>query len=328
MSIFHSNKKNKMKRRNFIETMSLVGASSILPLDLLFMNGLKMKNIGLQLFSCPKLLETDFRKGIELISQMGYTKVELFGPYTFSAPSAQERWKQVTPMLGFSGCGYFGFSKEEVKSILTENGITTPAVHTDLETLESNMEALGEHGQFLGYEYVGLPAIPQDQRTNLDDYKKMADRFNKIGENAKKNGLKFSYHNHGYGLHEMNGEIPLQVLLDKTDPNLVFLEMDIYWTTAGGADPVEYLKKYSNRYHLMHVKDMKEKVRFSGDGGDAAQWIELFPFMSTCGTGVLDLPLITSTALKNGLKHFFVEQDMVAEPETALKNSCEYLSRL
>jgi len=259
---------------------------------------------------------------------MGYSEIEMYGPYPFSANEAKEGWKRVTPSLGFSGSGYFGLTSKEVKDIFKENKITTPAVHTDLFTLQKNMNELGEAGHTLGFTYVGLPAIPPDKRKNLDDYKKMADEFNRIGESAKKAGLKFSYHNHGYGLKEMEGKIPLNVILENTDPKLVFFEMDIYWTAAGGADPVSYLKNYPGRYHLMHVKDMKEKKQFSGDGGDSGQWIELFPYMTTAGDGVMDLKAIISEAQKSGVKHFFVEQDMVNEPEVALKRSIDYLKGL
>ncbi len=140
--------------------------------------------------------------------------------------------------------------------------------------------------------------------------------------------MKFAYHNHGYGLKEMNGKIPLELILDGTEPSLVFFEMDLYWTTAGGADPVAYLEKYKNRYHLMHVKDMSKKMQFSGDGGNSAQWIELFPYMTTAGNGVIDLKIILPKAKESGVKHFIVEQDMVADPEVALKKSFDYLELL
>ena len=162
----------------------------------------------------------------------------------------------------------------------------------------------------------------------LDGYRSVAEEFNKIGEQAKKIGLKFSYHNHGYGLQEMDGDIPLNLILNQTDAGLVFFEMDIYWTTAGGADPIAYLEAYPNRYHLMHIKDMKEKVRFSGDGGNPNQWIELFPYMTTAGDGIFDLQSIITAGKKAGVKHFFVEQDMVQQPEIALKKSIDYLNNL
>jgi sugar phosphate isomerase/epimerase len=288
----------------------------------------RLKRIGIQLFSVPKLLSKNFRGAIEFLAGIGYKEIEMYGPFPFSVPSAIERWNEITPSLGFSGSGYFGHSAREVKAILKDNGMTVPAIHTDLDTLENRMEQLGEAGNELGFTYVGLPAIPDDRRKNLDDYRRIADGFNRIGEAAKKVNLKFSYHNHGYGLVEMERQIPLQIILDRTEPSLVFLEMDVYWTTAGGADPLEYLESYPDRYHLMHLKDMKEKVRFSGDGGDAGQWIELFPYMTSAGNGILDLGKIIPVAQKSGVKHFFVEQDMVAEPETALKASFDYLKSL
>lgn len=263
-----------------------------------------------------------------MLSQIGYREVEMYGPYPFSTEAAKASWNAVTPSLGFSGSGYFGLSAGEIKSVFKDNKMSVPAIHTDLDTLLSNMSGLGEAGHTLGFTYVGLPAIPPDKRQTLDDYKRIAETFNKIGIDAQKYGLKFSYHNHGYGLQEMEGDIPLHVILKNTDPKLVFLEMDLYWTTAGGADPIRLLAAHPGRYHLMHVKDMKEKVKFSGDGGDSRQWIELFPYMTTAGSGVLDLKSIISSAKASGVKHFFVEQDMVAQPEVALKTSFDYLKSL
>lgn len=317
-----------MDRRQFIRYTSVSAAGTLIePQDLL--SKLKLlKKVGIQLFSLPKTLEKDFRQGIAMLAEMGYRELELYGPYPFSAPSVIQSWKALEPMLGFNGSGYFGLDPKEIKALFKEHSIKTPAVHTDLETLETRMDKLAEAADTLGFSYVGLPAIPDTERKSLDAYKRMADRFNKIGAAAKKYGLKFSYHNHGYGLQDLQGQVPLYVLLDATDPALVFLEMDIYWTTAGGMNPIDLLKKYPQRYHLMHVKDMKELKRFAGDGGDASQWIALFPFMASAGEGILDLPGIIAQAKKSGVKHFFVEQDMVANPEIALKKSIDYLKRL
>ena len=316
-----------MKRRHFIQQAAALAATSLLPLPSFSESGTVQK-IGVQLFSVPKLLEKDFRSGIRMLAKIGFQELELYGPFPYSTESAKARWNSITPALGFSGSGYFGHSPDEVRSILNENGLTAPSIHTDFDTLQTRMPQLGEAGQQIGFEYVGLPAIPDDLRKTLDDYKKMADEFNKIGAQAKKAGLKFSYHNHGYGFKEMDGQIPLDIILDRTDPSLVFFEMDIYWTTAGGADPVTYLEKYPNRYHLMHVKDMKEKVKFSGDGGNSTQWIELFPYMTTAGDGVMDLKSIITKGKAAGVKHFFVEQDMVADPDIALKRSFDYVNSL
>ena len=316
-----------MNRREFVLSSAAASAAGVLRLNAAPVRA-KMSSVGVQLFSMPKLLERDFRAGIAMLAQMGYSEVELFGPFPFSDPEAIARWNAITPQLGFSGSGYFGNSAKQVRVILDENHITAPSVHTDLATLQKGIGRLGEAGSALGFTYVVLPAIPDELRRNLDDYKKMADAFNKIGEQAKSVGLKFAYHNHGYGLQEMDGTVPLRLLLEQTDPNLVFFEMDIFWTAAGGADPVELLRTNPGRYQLMHVKDMKEKKTVSGDGGDSRQWIELFPNMTTAGDGVMNLREIVAAGRRSGVQHFFVEQDMVANPEIALKRSFDYVKAL
>lgn len=316
-----------MNRRQFIASSALTTGALLVGKEA-FPGASLIKNIGIGLFSLPKMLETDFGKGIHMLSEMGYREAEMYGPYPFSVQAAKDRWATITPQLGFSGSGFFGKSAKEVHDVFKKNKIKVPSIHTDLETLRHNMSQLGEAAQTIGFTYVVLPAIPPENRKTLDDYKKISEEFNGIGEQAKKAGLRFAYHNHGYGLQPLEGKLPLELILEKTDPGLVFLEMDLYWTVAGGADPIEYLEKYPNRYVMMHVKNMKKKVRFSGDGSDPAQWIELFPFMATADDGVLDLKSILAAAQKSGVKHFFVEQDMVKDPEIALKKSIDYLKSL
>ena len=317
-----------MQRRQFIGDSVKASASALLFSSEVFKALPLLEKIGIQFFSLPKMLDSDMSGALEMLSKIGYKEVELYGPYPFSSPSAIEHWNAVTPSLGFKGSGYFGHSANEMKKRLLENGLSVPSIHTDLDTLQTRMNKLGEAAQVLGNTYVVLPSIPADHRKTLDDYKKMAEAFNKIGESAKKEGVKFAYHNHGYGWKEIDGQIPLELIFANTDPSLVFFEMDIFWTTAAGADPVTLLGKYKNRYPLMHVKDMKQKMHFSGDGGDSKQWIELFPYMTTAGNGVLNVKSIITKAKENGVKHFIVEQDMVNEPQKALKASYDYLASL
>lgn len=317
-----------MLRRQFISKSAKASASTLLFSSAIFKSDPLLEKIGIQFFSLPQMLDTDLKGALSMLSKIGYREVELYGPYPFSNPAAIERWNAVTPSLGFKGSGYFGHTAMEMKNLLQENGFSIPSIHTDLDTLQMNMNKLGEAARILGNTYVVLPAIPAEKRKTLDDFRTMAEAFNKIGEEAKKEGIKFAYHNHGYGLKEVNGQIPLELIFDNTDPSLVFFEMDLYWTTAGGADPIALLNKYKNRYPLMHIKDMIKKVHFSGDGGDPKQWIELFPYMTTAGSGVLDLRSIIINAKENGVKHFIVEQDMVKDPEVALKKSFDYLSSL
>ncbi|HKG90574.1 MAG TPA: sugar phosphate isomerase/epimerase, partial [Gemmatimonadaceae bacterium] len=256
----------------------------------------RLDRIGVQLFSLPKLLEQDFDGTLAMLARLGYQEVELFGPYPFSVPAAHERWREVTPMLGFSGSGYFGRSARQVRESLDRHGLAAPSMHADLDTLRDRTEQVGEAAQTLGHRYAGIASIPPERRRTLDDYRRMADELNAIGARAKPMGFKVLYHNHGYGLSPLEGEIPLRILLDRLDPAVVSTEMDLFWTVAGGADPVALLDAYPRLYRLMHVKDMTKQARFAGDGGDPAQWVALFPFMTTAGSGVLDLPRILAHA--------------------------------
>ena len=287
-----------------------------------------LERIGVGLFTIPYMLEQNFGEAIKTLAAIGYKEVELFGPYPYSVPEAHERWKPVAETLGFSQSGYFDRTPKQVRAILDENGLTSPSMHIDLKTLQTRLDDVAEAASVLGHKYAGIPAIPPEERKSLDDYKRVADVFNELGMRMDKVGLKFLYHNHGYGLVEIDGEIPLNLLLERTDPNVVVLQMDIFWMTAGRADPVAYLDAYPGRFRLMHIKDMTEVVRFAGDGGDPSQWIELFPHMTDAGSGVLDLAAIISQAEKSGVQHYYLERDLAPAAESTLEKSYQFLSSL
>ncbi len=284
-----------------------------------------LARLGVGLFTVPKALETDFDATLAMIAGLGYKEVEFFGPYPFSVESAQVSWAQTAKQLGFTGSGFFGRTARQVRASLDAHGLTSPSMHVELETLRDRTEQVGEAAHAIGWKYCGIPSIPEDQRRTLDDYRRMAEVFNTIGARAKPMGFKVLYHNHGYGLAPMeNGQVPEQVLRDRLDPDLVALEMDVYWTVAGGANPVELLDAYPKLYRLMHVKDMKE-IRHFAHGGTMQDWISLFPYMTTAGAGVLDLPRILGHAQKNGVEHFYVEQDLAPDPAAQLGVSIRYL---
>ncbi len=321
-----------MKRRQFVKSAGMAATASMLPIESLLSQQLLnmpfLQDIGLQLFSVPYILEQDFDRSIGLLAEMGFKKLELYGPYHFSADEAKTGWKELAPRLGFSGSGYFDHSAESLKALFNSHQLSVPSIHTDLITLKNHMNGIAASRDVLGFDYAILPALPPENRGSMEDYKQTAELFNRIGKNAREQGLRFAYHNHGYGLTELEGVVPMEYLIENTDPDWVFFEMDLFWTTAGKAEPLEYLEKYPGRYRLMHVKDMKEKRAFSGDGGDPGQWMELFPMMCPAGDGVLDLESIIPKAQESGVEHFIVEHDLVKEPEQALPKSIGYLRSL
>ena len=314
-------------RRDFLRNLTIATAASpFITGSPLFAGTKKLKKIGVQLFSIPKITESDFAGTMQKLAAIGFKEIEFYGPYSFSATEDQQRWSSVTPSLGFSGSGFFGLNTQQVKKILDDNGLSAPSMHTGLVSLQSAIGPLAEAANTLGSKYVVLPSAAT--HTSLDGYKKQAEEFNKFGSDARKHGIRFAYHNHGNGLKALDGKIPFELILESTDPELVFFQMDIYWMTAGGVDVVAYLDKYPKRFRLMHVKDMSKEVRFSGDGGDPQQWMELFPFLTNAGSGVLDLKKIIPHAQKSGVEHFIIERDLAPSGLDDLKNGLNYLKDL
>ena len=321
-----------MDRRDFIKSAAAAAAGSLMAACETQSEApaapARLERIGVGLFTIPHLLEENFAEAMQKLAHIGYKEVEFFGPYPFSVPEAHEAWRPVAETIGLSQSGYFGLTPQQVRTILDENGLASPSMHIDMKTLQTRLDAVAEAAHTLGQRYAGIAAIPSEARKTLDDYKRIADEFNELGRRMDEVGLTFLYHNHGYGLVEMEGEIPFNVLLERTDANLVVLEMDIYWMTAGRADPAAYLEAYPGRFRLMHLKDMTEPVRFAGDGGDPTQWIALFPYMADAGSGVLDLAAILTQARKAGVQHYYLERDLAAQADITLENSFHYLSSL
>ena len=275
------------------------------------------------------MIEKDLGGGLKLLSDIGYREIQLYGPYSFYTEKSWQFWNEVVSQsLGYKGCGLFGKTPKEFSQLLVENNLAAKSLHSDLENLEVNMPKYGELADVIGIEYVVMPMIKSDQRQTLDDFKRMADRFNKVGESARKEGLTFTYHNHGPGWVEMEGEIPAKYIMDNTDPDLVKLEMDIYWIIAAGEDPIEHFKAYPNRFVSLHLADMKELKLFSGDGSTMDEVMELFPNVAPPGSGQLNIKEITSAASQAGVELFYLEQIPGLDEEEMLRRSYQYLSSI
>lgn len=317
-------------RRNFLRNTAALAAGSLLTKGLdaqsLFSGAPAMNRFGVGLFTVPKMLNDDFAGTLKMIAGIGYKEVEFFGPYSFSTQADIEGWKAAGKSLGFSGSGFFGNSITDVKKILADNGLTAPSMHTSLPTLKEKMGELADAANAIGAKYLVLPSAQTP--ADLNGYKRQADEYNAIGAAAAKHGLRFAYHNHGNGLKAIGGKIPMELVIESTDPKTVFFQMDLFWTVAGGIDPVQFLKKYSGRYVSLHIKDMSKDVRFSGDGGDMGQWMALFPHLTDAGSGVLPLKAMLAQAQQSGVQHFFVERDLAPDAKQALTNAYRFLNGL
>ncbi len=318
-----------MNRRQAIKNTALVtGALSIAPSlqsmkQLVSMNDNKV-NFGVQLFTIPAMVEKDLAGTLKLISEIGYKEIEFFGPYPFSAETAKQGFEQMKAMLGLGQHAFYGNDTKTVKGMLDEYGLRTPSVHVNIDSLRTNMTALLDGLAPLETKYVVLPIL-MDGRSSLDNYKKRAEEFNSFGEQMAAYDMKFVYHNHGYEHKEMEGEVPLQYLIEHTDKERVQFELDIFWMAAAGADPIQFLKDNSGRFKMLHIKDAASIYRFSGDGGTQDQWMAGFSKMADPGDGVFDIKAIIKQAKESGVDHYYLERDLTPTPTETLKNSYKNL---
>lgn len=283
---------------------------------------------GVQLFTMPQMVAADFPGTLKKLNQYGYKELEFFGPYPFSDPRTIERWGGIAQQMGITQNAFYGFEVNEVKKMLDGHGLSSPSVHMDIHTMRTNMKQALQQLSVLGVQYVAIPALIDEPLNTLDDFKRFADEFNSFGRQMKDYGMKFVFHNHGYEHAVRDGEVPMDLLLRNTDPATVAFELDVFWMTAAGASPAEYLKKYPGRFQLMHVKDASEPVRFSGDGTTPEEWMEQFPKMADPGTGVFDIREMITAGKESGVKHFFLERDLSPDPEKTLRDSMQFFTQL
>ncbi len=285
----------KNNRRNFLQIAGTFAAGSLLIPQMACNNSIgnaKNKNtvtmsgvdqFGIQLWTLKDDLPKDPKGVLQQVASFGYKQVEGFD--------------------GDQGM-FWNMPHLDFKKYLDDLGLNMVASHCDIKT---DFEKKAGQAAEVGMKYLVCPWIGP-QKT-VEDWKKVTDQFNECGAICKKNGIKFAYHNHAYSFKAFTGMIPHDFIMDNTDPELVFHEMDIYWVITGGADPVDYLKKYSGRFTLCHIKD-----RIKDAPAD-----EKF---ASCdlGTGSIDYAPILKVARENGMEYFIAEQERFDET-TALKSA-------
>ena len=255
---------HSFNRRKFLRSSAILTTATALPLSA-FAQGRRVENVGLQLYTLRNELSQDFEGTLARVAELGYKEMEF--------------------------AGYYGRSASEVRSILDQNGMTSPAAHIQLQALRDDLDGELERAAILGQKYIVVPILPESQRT-ISEYQRTADYLNRAGEVCKQAGIKMGYHNHNFEFIETDGQIPYDILLNETEANLVDMELDLYWIRYAGVDPVSYFEKYPGRFSMLHIKDMDE-----------------FRRMADVGSGEINFAEIFSHADAAGFEHFFVEHD-------------------
>jgi sugar phosphate isomerase/epimerase len=222
--------------------------------------------LGVQLFTLAPMAARDLDATLKLVAESGYKEVEFFGPYHFSAPESITFWEPLAAQMGIGRIAYFGLTEQEVKARLDHYGLSAPSAHVDFPTARTRLSELATAAHTLGHRYVVIPSARNEPLDTLDDYRRLAAELNTLGARVDALGLRFGYHNHGYEQALLDGRVPLEVLIEETDPALVTMELDLYWMIAGGSDPVSTLAAYPGRFALMHIKDMSPIVHFTDRG--------------------------------------------------------------
>jgi sugar phosphate isomerase/epimerase len=268
-----------MNRRQFVIKGGQAAALLALAPNLSFSNTLLSSDpvflkFGIQLWTLRDVIYQNPMETIRHVGKMGYKNIESFE--------------------GEKGI-FWGTNPKEFKSFLDDNDMTLIGSHCNWkEDLEKKAYAMAN----VGGKYLICPWLGPQK--SIDDFKRFADEFNRAGEICKNAGIKFAYHNHDYSFKELDGKIPQQVMMDLTSPELVDFEMDMYWVVTAGIDPIEYLKKYNNRFKLCHIKD---RIK------DAKE-----PFAScTLGVGSIDYAELLPKVKELGMEYFIYEQEKYDE---------------
>jgi sugar phosphate isomerase/epimerase len=239
--------------------------------------------VGLQLYTIRGEMEGGVEAALERVAAIGYRTVEF--------------------------AGYFGHSASEIRGILERTGLRSPAAHVAPSLEGDAWAAVVEDTLEAGHRYAVLAWIPPDARATLDDWRRWADRMNRAGEVARAAGLQFAYHNHDFEFHEVEGELPFDVIFGRTDPELVRIELDVYWITHGGGDPVAAFRRWPGRVPMIHVKDRTP----TGE-------------MADVGAGTIDWPTVLREAERAGVRYPFVEHDHPDGPYRSIEASYRYLA--
>ncbi|HEX5410035.1 MAG TPA: sugar phosphate isomerase/epimerase [Gemmatimonadaceae bacterium] len=240
--------------------------------------------IGVQLYSVRDLMDKDVEGTLAALAAIGYREVEF--------------------------AGLHGRTAADLRGMLKRHSLVSPSSHVSLEDAQHNWDRTLADLTTLGNTFVVIPWIDDTYRT-VDGYKRVAAMFNTAAAAARKAGLQFAYHNHDYEFAPVEGQRPYDILLAECDPDLVRMEMDLYWIVKGGGDPLAYIARYPGRFPLIHAKDMAK----NGD-------------MVDVGKGTIDFSAILAQSDKAGIRHCFVEHDDPPHPLEDLRTSYEYLRRL
>lgn len=250
----------------------------------------KSFGIGLQLYTIRDAMASDALGSLKQVADDGYKYVEL---------------------ASYADGKFYGYAPEEFRKIVNDLGMEVLSSHSQVEaqgvTLDNAKKMAEDHAK-LGVKYCIQPWVVEEARKTIASYKKMVADWNTVGGIMKEHGIQFGYHNHNFEFDTVEGKIPyFDIMLAELDKDLVTMEIDLFWASKAGQDPVEIFKKYPGRFQIYHMKDMFTKP--------------VNPYYTTTGendfapvgAGVIDFKAIVAAKDIAGMKYMVVEQDKSRE---------------
>ncbi|WP_026899049.1 sugar phosphate isomerase/epimerase family protein [Daejeonella oryzae] len=284
-------------RRTFIQQAGVLSAAALLFNSCSVLSSQREKLLGIQLYTLRNQLFKDAKDTIIKIAAAGYNDVETFG---------YDRKNH-----------FFGLTPKEFKMLLSDNNLISSCGHYNSnDFIRSNsddeIKMAIEAANAINQKCVIVPYLVADLRDSEDDYKRIAEKLNRAALLCKDANLELAYHNHDFEFTQFGSKTGYDILLDETEAANVKMELDLYWITRAGKDPLAYFEKYPGRFISFHIKDMgKDKVQ-----------------NTNIGEGIIDFKTILSRSKQAGAKYYFVEYDELpkeADPFESIAKSNKYV---
>jgi sugar phosphate isomerase/epimerase len=243
----------------------------------------KSFGVGIQLYTIRDAMAADVPGTLKKVSDIGYKHLEL---------------------AGYADGKFYGIVPTEFKKMVADLGMDVLSSHTQVEAAGitmDNAKIMADAHAELGVQYCVQPWVEEADR-NIESYKKMIGDWNQVGAVMKNVGIQFAYHNHNFEFVNIDGTIPYyDIFMPEMDPGLITMEIDLFWATKAGQDPVDMFRKFPGRFQLFHLKDMltQQEPFFDVIKDD----------ICPVGEGIIDFKKILAAKDTAGMKYFFVEDD-------------------
>ena len=276
-----------MKRRTFVQSVGAAGASLALPRRGFV--AASLDRIGLELYSVRNAMRLDPDRTLAAVRAIGYTDVELL-------------WSLQN----------FNRTPQQVRAALDHEGLRAPSAHIAPESILNGWERSLDDARLLGHEYLIVPSLPDETQQSLDAWRTWADRFNVAGKVARSAGVWLAFHNEPDHMKRLDGAIPYDVFVERLDPAVVRLQLDVGNMAMGGGDPMRYLERYRDRYWSFHLKDVV---------ADRSRDTEL-------GTGAFDFKRFLAAVPNIAHKPCYVEQEAPKDELASARANFSFLRTL